>query len=71
MTGQDRYDVTSETSKFNLKSGLNYKTYRRKMSLENEYILDISALRILIIDHDTAKFNLEDQCPETNHRNAV
>lgn len=71
MTGQDRYDVTSETSKFNLKSGLNYKTYRRKMSLENEYILDISALRVLIIDHDTAKLNLEDQCPETNHRNAV
>lgn len=44
------------------------------MSLEallTEYIFDFSVLRIVNIDDVTSMFNREDQCRETNHRNAV
>lgn len=48
---------------FNFISGLNYKNYRHKISLETlltEYIFDFSLLRIIIIDDVTSMFNRED-----------
>lgn len=46
-------------------SCLNYKNYRRKVSLEtvlNKYIYDFSVLRIIIMDGVTYVFNRDDTC---------